>query len=42
MLVIDASVTVAWAFAAESTDFTKAIEEQVAKEGAIAPGHWPA
>ncbi len=41
MLVIDASVTVAWAFDSESTDFTRAVEERVAREGAIAPGHWP-
>jgi predicted nucleic acid-binding protein len=40
MLVVDASVTVAWCFPSEATPFTVAILDRVGGEGMIVPAHW--
>lgn len=40
-LVIDASVTMAWCFEDESTDFTRAIFLHVETDGAVVPALWP-
>jgi predicted nucleic acid-binding protein len=39
-LILDASVTLAWCFADEATDYTRAIARRVGAEGAFAPAHW--
>jgi predicted nucleic acid-binding protein len=39
-LVVDASVTLAWCFGDESDDFSEAVLESVARDGAAAPGIW--
>jgi predicted nucleic acid-binding protein len=40
MLVVDASVTVAWCFPSEVTPFTVAVLERVGREGMVVPAHW--
>jgi predicted nucleic acid-binding protein len=39
-LILDASVTLAWCFADEATDFTRDIARRVVAERAAAPAHW--
>lgn len=39
-LVVDASVTMAWCFEDEATDYTEAALEQVGAEGAVVPCIW--
>lgn len=41
MIVVDASVTLAWCFDDEASPAADAILERVVEEGAIAPAHWP-
>jgi predicted nucleic acid-binding protein len=41
MFVIDASVTLAWCFADETSPGADAALERLASEDAIAPAHWP-
>lgn len=40
MLVVDASVALAWCFEDEATESTDAVLERVAREGAIVPDLW--
>lgn len=40
MLVIDASVALAWCFKDEATPATDALVRRVHREGAIVPSHW--
>ncbi|MEP7379827.1 MAG: type II toxin-antitoxin system VapC family toxin [Chloroflexota bacterium] len=41
MIVIDASVTLAWCLKDEQSDYANAILDRVVNEGAVAPAHWP-
>lgn len=41
MFVIDASVTLAWCFADESSEAADAVLERLQDESALAPAHWP-
>jgi predicted nucleic acid-binding protein len=41
VIVVDASVALAWCFADESDDYAEQILERVVRESAITPGHWP-
>ncbi|MDQ3701406.1 MAG: type II toxin-antitoxin system VapC family toxin [Chloroflexota bacterium] len=40
MLVVDASVTLAWCFRTEVVPFTAALLERVGREGMLVPAHW--
>lgn len=40
MIVLDASMTLAWHFADETTPLTEAVHTDVVTEGAIVPIHW--
>jgi predicted nucleic acid-binding protein len=39
-LVIDASLTMAWYFADETTEVTEELFDRVTARGALVPGHW--
>ena len=39
-LILDASVTLAWCFEDEATDYTRAITLRVVTERASVPAHW--
>lgn len=41
MMVVDASMSLAWVLPGEATDATEAILEDVAEGGAMAPALWP-
>lgn len=41
MFVVDASITLAWCFADESTEATDAVLRRLLTEGGLAPAHWP-
>ncbi|OFW49949.1 MAG: hypothetical protein A2146_00630 [Actinobacteria bacterium RBG_16_67_10] len=41
MIVIDASVTLAWCLRDEASDYANTILDRVANEGAVVPAHWP-
>lgn len=41
MFVIDASVTLAWCFADEASEFADAALDRLRREPAVAPAHWP-
>ena len=41
MFVVDASITLAWCFADESSDATDDVLRRLLAEGALAPAHWP-
>lgn len=41
MFVVDASITIAWCFADESSDATDGVLRRLLTEGALAPAHWP-
>jgi len=41
MFVVDASITLAWCFADESSDTTDGVLRRLLTEGGVAPGHWP-
>lgn len=41
MFVIDASITLAWCFADESSDATDGVLRRLLTEGGLAPAHWP-
>lgn len=41
MIVVDASVTLAWCLADEADEYAERILDRVASESAIAPAHWP-
>jgi len=41
MLVVDASITLAWCFEDESSSATEALLERLVREGGLAPAHWP-
>ncbi|MBX9947028.1 MAG: type II toxin-antitoxin system VapC family toxin [Reyranella sp.] len=40
MLVVDASVALAWCFADEATTATDALAVQARRDGAVVPAHW--
>jgi predicted nucleic acid-binding protein len=40
MFVVDASITLAWCFADESTDRTELVMDRLVHEGGMAPAHW--
>ncbi len=40
MLVVDASVALAWCFADEATTATDALAVRARREGAVVPAHW--
>lgn len=41
MIVVDASVTLAWCLADEADEYADTILERVVAESAVAPAHWP-
>jgi predicted nucleic acid-binding protein len=41
MIVVDASVTLAWCFLDENDDEARRALDRVVREGAVAPAHWP-
>ena len=41
MIVVDASVAIAWSLADEQDEYAEAILDLVAAQGAVAPAHWP-
>lgn len=41
MIVVDASVTLAWCLADENGDYAERILDRVVRESAVAPAHWP-
>ena len=41
MIVVDASVTLAWCFGDEESSYANAVLDRVVNEGATAPAHWP-
>ncbi len=41
MIVVDASVALAWCLKDEASDFADGVLERVTIEGAAAPAHWP-
>lgn len=41
MIVVDASVALAWCLKDEASDFADAVLERVIGDGASAPAHWP-
>jgi predicted nucleic acid-binding protein len=41
VIVVDASVALAWCLSDEQDDLAERVLAQVAADGAIAPGHWP-
>ena len=41
MIVIDASVAIAWCLEDEETDLADSVLERVSVDGAAAPAHWP-
>src|SRR4051794_33334767 len=41
MIVVDASVAIAWCLKDESSDYADGVLERVIDEGAAAPAHWP-
>jgi predicted nucleic acid-binding protein len=41
VIVVDASIALAWCMADEQDDVAELILERVAREPAIAPAHWP-
>lgn len=41
MIVIDASVALAWCLKDEASDFADGVLERVIADGASAPAHWP-
>jgi len=41
VIVVDASVALAWCLADEADEYAEGILERVTREGAVAPGHWP-
>ena len=41
MIVLDASVTLAWGLKDEASAYADAILERVTSEGAVVPAHWP-
>lgn len=41
MIVVDASVALAWCLKDESSDFADRVLERVVAEGGSAPAHWP-
>lgn len=40
MIVLDASMAIAWQFEAESTEHTEAALDRVIRDGAVVPGIW--
>jgi predicted nucleic acid-binding protein len=41
VIVVDASVTLAWCFGDEESSYANAVLDRVVNEGATAPAHWP-
>jgi predicted nucleic acid-binding protein len=41
LIVIDASVALAWSLVDEFSDYADAVLERVTSEGAVVPAHWP-
>lgn len=41
MIVVDASVALAWCLADEADEYAERVLERVSREGAVAPAHWP-
>jgi predicted nucleic acid-binding protein len=41
MIVVDASITLAWCLSDEADALAERVLEQVATDGAVAPAHWP-
>jgi predicted nucleic acid-binding protein len=41
VIVVDASVAIAWCLADESDEYAEQMLDRVANEGAAAPAHWP-
>lgn len=41
MIIIDASVALAWCLSDEADDYSERVLDRVAREGAAAPAHWP-
>ncbi|MGH2406756.1 MAG: type II toxin-antitoxin system VapC family toxin [Candidatus Limnocylindrales bacterium] len=41
MIVVDASIALAWCFANEQDEYADRILDRVIRESAIAPAHWP-
>jgi predicted nucleic acid-binding protein len=41
VIVVDASVALAWCLADEADEYAERVLERVSREGAVAPAHWP-
>ncbi len=41
MIVVDASITLAWCLGDERDELAERVLEQVVTDGAVAPAHWP-
>ena len=41
MIVVDASVALAWCLADEADEYAERVLERVSREAAVAPAHWP-
>jgi predicted nucleic acid-binding protein len=41
VIVVDASIALAWCLGDEQDDIAEAVLERVVAEGALAPAHWP-
>lgn len=41
MIIVDASITLAWCLADEADDYAERVLELVGSESAAAPAHWP-
>lgn len=41
MIVVDASVALAWCLSDESDELAEAVLERVVTDGGVAPAHWP-
>jgi predicted nucleic acid-binding protein len=41
VIVVDASITLAWCLSDERDALAERVLEQVVTDGAVAPGHWP-
>lgn len=41
MIIVDASVTLAWCLADEADEYAERMLDRVVQEGASAPAHWP-
>jgi predicted nucleic acid-binding protein len=41
LIVVDASIALAWCFKDEASSYADSVQERVIDEGAVVPAHWP-